>query len=145
NALDPLRVGGPAQPRRSCEDRPTMAEPSPALTYTSYLALDEVLGAQRPKTDEHDELLFIVIHQVYELWFKQLIHELAEVQRTLTAGDTDTTLHLLNRVLKILKTLVAQIDVLETMTPLQFTSFRDRLESASGFQSAQFRELEAVL
>ena len=68
-----------------------------------------------------------------------------EVQRTLEAGDTDTTLHLLNRVLKILKTLVAQIDVLETMTPLQFTSFRDRLESASGFQSAQFREVEAVL
>jgi tryptophan 2,3-dioxygenase len=63
----------------------------------------------------------------------------------LEAGDTDTTLHLLNRVLKILKTLVAQIDVLETMTPLQFTSFRDRLESASGFQSAQFREVEAVL
>jgi tryptophan 2,3-dioxygenase len=122
-----------------------------AVTYSTYLALDEVLAAQRPLSagpdgrPEHDELLFIVIHQVYELWFKQLLHELAEVQRTLEAGDTDTTLHLLNRVLKILKTLVAQIDVLETMTPLQFTSFRDRLESASGFQSAQFREVEAVL
>ncbi len=122
-----------------------------AVTYTSYLALDEVLAAQRPRSvgpdgrPEHDELLFIVIHQVYELWFKQLLHELAEVQRTLEAADTDRTLHLLNRVLKILKTLVAQIDVLETMTPLQFTSFRDRLESASGFQSAQFREIEAVL
>jgi tryptophan 2,3-dioxygenase len=122
-----------------------------AVTYTSYLALDEVLGAQRPLSTapdgrpEHDELLFIVIHQVYELWFKQLLHELAEVQRTLEAADVDATLHLLNRVLKILKTLVAQIDVLETMTPLQFTSFRDRLESASGFQSAQFREIEAVL
>src|SRR4051794_41238659 len=64
-----------------------MAEPSPALTYTSYLALDEVLGAQRPKTDEHDELLFIVIHQVYELWFKQLIHELVHLQRRLEAGE----------------------------------------------------------
>jgi len=122
-----------------------------AVTYSTYLALDEVLAAQHPLSvgpdgrPEHDELLFIVIHQVYELWFKQLLHELAEVQRTLEAGDTDTTLHLLNRVLKILKTLVAQIDVLETMTPLQFTSFRDRLESASGFQSAQFREVEAVL
>jgi len=122
-----------------------------AVTYTSYLALDEVLAAQRPLSvgpdgrPEHDELLFIVIHQVYELWFKQLLHELAEIQRTLEAADTDRTLHLLNRVLKILKTLVAQIDVLETMTPLQFTSFRDRLESASGFQSAQFREIEAVL
>jgi tryptophan 2,3-dioxygenase len=122
-----------------------------AVTYTSYLALDEVLAAQRPLSiapdgrPEHDELLFIVIHQVYELWFKQLLHELAEVQRTLEAADVDATLHLLNRVLKILKTLVSQIDVLETMTPLQFTSFRDRLESASGFQSAQFREVEAVL
>ena len=122
-----------------------------AVTYASYLGLDQLLSAQKPLSTaddgrpEHDELLFIVIHQVYELWFKQLIHELTEVQRTLEAGDTDTTLHLLNRVLKILKTLVAQIDVLETMTPLQFTSFRDRLESASGFQSAQFRELEAVL
>jgi tryptophan 2,3-dioxygenase len=86
-----------------------------------------------------------VIHQVYELWFKQLLHELAEIQRTMEAANVDATLHLLNRVLKILKTLVAQIDVLETMTPLQFTPFRDRLESASGFQSAQFREIEAVL
>jgi tryptophan 2,3-dioxygenase len=122
-----------------------------AVTYTTYLAIDELLAIQRPLSvgpdgrAEHDELLFIVIHQVYELWFKQLLHELGEVQRTLEAGDTDTTLHLLNRVLKILKTLVAQIDVLETMTPLQFLSFRDRLESASGFQSAQFREVEAVL
>lgn len=122
-----------------------------AVTYASYLGLEELLAAQRPRSlgadgrPEHDELLFIVIHQVYELWFKQLLHELAEVQRTLEAGDTDTTLHLLNRVLKILKTLVAQVDVLETMTPLQFLSFRDRLESASGFQSAQFREVEAVL
>jgi tryptophan 2,3-dioxygenase len=122
-----------------------------AVTYSTYLAIDEILAAQRPLSvgpdgrPEHDELLFIVIHQVYELWFKQLLHELAEVQRTLEAGDTDTTLHLLNRILKILKTLVAQIDVLETMTPLQFLSFRDRLDSASGFQSAQFREVEAVL
>jgi tryptophan 2,3-dioxygenase len=122
-----------------------------AVTYSSYLGLEQLLSAQRPLSvgedgrPEHDELLFIVIHQVYELWFKQLLHELAEIQRTLEAGDTDRTLHLLNRVLKILKTLVAQIDVLETMTPLQFTSFRSRLESASGFQSAQFREVEAVL
>jgi tryptophan 2,3-dioxygenase len=122
-----------------------------AVTYASYLGLEQLLSAQHPRSEgadgrpEHDELLFIVIHQVYELWFKQLLHELAEVQRTLEAGDTDMTLHLLNRILKILKTLVAQIDVLETMTPLQFTSFRERLESASGFQSAQFREIEAVL
>src|SRR5207247_11183587 len=93
----------------------------------------------------HATLLSTAIHQPAELSFKQLTHELTEAQRPLEAGDTDRTLHLLNRVLKILKTLVAQIDVLETMTPLQFTSFRDRLESASGFQSAQCREPEAVL
>jgi tryptophan 2,3-dioxygenase len=118
---------------------------SPALTYGSYLALDEVLGAQRPRSDEHDEMLFIVIHQVYELWFKQLLHEARHLQRRLEAGDTPHVLHTLRRVLTILKVAVAQIDVLETMTPRQFLGFRDRLDAASGFQSAQFRELEAVL
>jgi tryptophan 2,3-dioxygenase len=118
---------------------------SPALTYSSYLALEEVLSAQRPRSSDHDEMLFIVIHQVYELWFKQLLHELAFLQQRLESGDTPHALATLRRVLTILKTVVAQIDVLETMTPRQFTSFRSRLEAASGFQSAQFRELEAVL
>jgi tryptophan 2,3-dioxygenase len=122
-----------------------VTDPSPALTYSSYLALDEVLGAQRPRSDEHDEMLFIVIHQVYELWFKQLLHEVAHLQRRLEDGDTPHALHTLRRVLTILKVAVAQIDVLETMTPRQFLGFRARLEAASGFQSAQFRELEAVL
>jgi tryptophan 2,3-dioxygenase len=121
-----------------------------AVTYASYLKVPELLALQVERsvgTDgpEHDELLFIVIHQVYELWFKQVRHELQGVQRALESGDTDTALHLLNRVLKILKTLVAQVDVLETMTPLQFLSFRDRLESASGFQSGGFRQVEALL
>jgi tryptophan 2,3-dioxygenase len=116
-----------------------------SITYSSYLALDEVLAAQRPRSEEHDELLFIVIHQVYELWFKQLLHEGAQLQRRLEDGDTPHSLHTLKRILTILKTIVAQIDVLETMTPRQFLSFRDRLEAASGFQSAQFRELEAML
>jgi tryptophan 2,3-dioxygenase len=122
-----------------------MAEQSPALTYSSYLALDEILGAQRPRSDEHDEMLFIVIHQVYELWFKQLLHELAYLQRRLEAAEGPRALAAVRRVLTILKTIVAQIDVLETMTPSQFASFRTRLDSASGFQSGQFRELEAVL
>jgi tryptophan 2,3-dioxygenase len=122
-----------------------MTDRSPALTYHAYLALDEVLGAQRPRSDEHDEMLFIVIHQVYELWFKELLHELAHLQRRLEDGDTPHALHTLRRVLTILKVAVAQIDVLETMTPRQFLGFRDRLDAASGFQSAQFRELEAVL
>jgi tryptophan 2,3-dioxygenase len=122
-----------------------MNEHHPALTYGSYLALDEVLSAQRPRSDEHDEMLFIVIHQVYELWFKQLLHEFGHLQQRLEDGDTTHVLHTLKRILTILKVVVAQIDVLETMTPRQFTSFRGRLEAASGFQSAQFRELEAVL
>ena len=116
-----------------------------ALTYARYLALDEVLGAQRPRSDEHDELLFIVIHQVYELWFKQLLHELAHLQDRLEDGDTSHSVRTLRRVLTILKVVVTQIDVLETMSPRQFLGFRGRLDSASGFQSAQFRQLEVVL
>ncbi|WIY06807.1 tryptophan 2,3-dioxygenase family protein [Amycolatopsis mongoliensis] len=116
-----------------------------ALSYTSYLALDEVLEAQRPRSDEHDELLFIVIHQVYELWFKQILHEAEFLQRNLEKGNTAHSIRILRRILTILKVAVAQIDVLETMTPSQFTSFRTRLDASSGFQSAQFRELEAVL
>jgi tryptophan 2,3-dioxygenase len=122
-----------------------MSDQPAALTYSSYLSLDEVLGAQRPRTAEHDELLFIVINQVDELWFKQLLHEGAHLQRRLEDGDTTHALHTVKRMLTILKTVVAQIDVLETMTPRQFLSFRDRLEAASDFQSAQFRELEALL
>jgi tryptophan 2,3-dioxygenase len=121
------------------------ADPTPSTDYTSYLHLDEILGAQQRRSTEHDEMLFIVVHQVYELWFKQLLHELAFLQERLEAGDTAHALSTARRVLTILKTAVAQVDVLETMTPRQFTSFRDRLDTASGFQSAQFRELEAVL
>jgi tryptophan 2,3-dioxygenase len=117
----------------------------PSLTYSSYLGLEELLAAQRPRSTEHDELLFIVIHQVYELWFKQMLHEGAHLQRRLEDGDTPGGLHTLKRILTILKTIVAQIDVLETMTPREFLSFRDRLAAASGFQSAQFREIEALM
>jgi tryptophan 2,3-dioxygenase len=116
-----------------------------SLNYTSYLALEEILGAQRPRSDEHDEILFIVVHQVYELWFKQLIHELGYLQKTLEQGTDARALATFKRILTILKLVVAQLDVIETMTPVQFLAFRDRLEAASGFQSGQFRELEAVL
>lgn len=117
------------------------------LTYTSYLKLDELLSLQQPRSSgpEHDEMLFIVVHQVYELWFKQVLHELKRLRATLTAGDSAASLAALKRVLTILKTLVAQVDVLETMTPMSFNSFRARLEAASGFQSHQFRELEFLL
>jgi tryptophan 2,3-dioxygenase len=121
-----------------------------ALTYGSYLRLDELLALQTPRSGEgdaaeHDELLFIVIHQVYELWFKQLLHELEYAALRLREGDTPHVSHTLRRVLTILKTVVSQIDVLETMTPLEFSSFRGHLEAASGFQSAQFREIEFLL
>ena len=116
-----------------------------SLTYTSYLALEEILGAQRPNSEEHDEILFIVVHQVYELWFKQLIHELGYLQRMLEAGNDARAFATFKRVLTILKLVVAQLDVIETMTPVQFLTFRERLESSSGFQSGQFRELEAIL
>ncbi|MEO8247324.1 MAG: tryptophan 2,3-dioxygenase family protein [Chloroflexota bacterium] len=122
-----------------------MTDTHPALTYSSYLALDDVLGAQRPRSDEHDEILFIVIHQVYELWFKELLHEAGYLQARLEAGETAQVLRTLRRMLTILKVVVSQIDVLETMAPHHFTSFRTRLDASSGFQSAQFRELEAVL
>jgi tryptophan 2,3-dioxygenase len=115
------------------------------LTYAGYLRLDQVLSAQQPRSSEHDEMLFIVIHQVYELWFKQLLHELARLQQFLQSGDTTHSMRTLRRVLAILKIVVAQLDVLETMTPTQFRKFRDALGTSSGFESTQFRELEAVL
>ena len=115
------------------------------LTYRSYLKLDGLLAQQQPLSAEHDEMLFIIIHQVYELWFKQLLHELRAVQAALEAGDSSRALAVLKRVLTILKTLVAQVDVIETMTPLSFNAFRARLDASSGFQSAQFRELEFLL
>lgn len=119
----------------------------PALTYSKYLHIDELLGLQQPLSDgpEHDEMLFIVIHQTYELWFKELIHEFKAAQRELTEGRTHPALAILARIRTILKICVAQIDILETMTPLQFNSFRARLGESSGFQSAQFREVEALL
>jgi tryptophan 2,3-dioxygenase len=118
-----------------------------AVTYGSYLAIDELLSLQRPRSEgpEHDEMLFIVIHQVYELWFKEILHELDQVMRWLDADEAHRAQHTLKRILTILKVLVAQLDILETMTPLEFQSFRARLEAASGFQSDQFRQLEFLL
>jgi tryptophan 2,3-dioxygenase len=124
---------------------PTTDPTRKALTYASYLELDELFELQRPRTDEQDEMLFIIIHQVYELWFKQVLHELGHLQRALERGDLARSLADFKRILTILKTLVAQVDVLETMSPVSFLTFRNRLDSASGFQSAQFRELEFLL
>ena len=117
------------------------------LTYTDYLRVDDLLELQEPRSnpEEQDELLFIIIHQTYELWFRQLRHELSFLIGRLNQDDPARAYHTLKRVLKILKTLVSQVDILETMTPLEFDSFRSRLESASGFQSYQFRVVEFML
>ena len=126
------------------------------LTYGSYLRVPELLAQQVPEVEPpaHDELLFIIVHQSYELWFKQLLHELTAVRDAMLAGsgqaaardaeDRPTWLarHLLHRVHVIERLLVSQIDVLETMTPQDFLEFRAALAPASGFQSVQFRELE---
>ena len=119
--------------------------PADDLTYGTYLRLDELLSSQSPLTESHDELLFVIIHQVYELWFKQILHEAARLQARLEAGDGAAALATAQRIAKILKTVVGQLDILETMTPRQFASFRPELGSSSGFQSTQFRYLEAVL
>jgi tryptophan 2,3-dioxygenase len=118
---------------------------NPAITYGSYLKIDELLSMQQPRSPEHDEILFIVIHQVYELWFKELLHEFDHVMRLLEDDEPHRAQHTLKRILTILKVMVAQLDILETMTPLEFLSFRQRLDAASGFQSDQFRQIEFVL
>ncbi|MEY4400933.1 MAG: hypothetical protein RL072_798 [Actinomycetota bacterium] len=135
---------------RHSEQHPQLAEVTNsqrATTYSNYLRVPELLSLQTPRDSgpEHDEMLFIVIHQTYELWFKTLLHEFARAGERLQAGASHDALATLGRIRTILKTLVSQVDILETMTPLQFGTFRDRLDAASGFQSAQFRELEIVL
>ncbi len=97
------------------------------LTYGRYLKVEELLQLQQPLSEgpEHDEMLFIIIHQVYELWFKQILHELEKLKSSFQEGEWGKALHTLKRIRSILKVLVSQVDVLETMTPLEFLSFRE--------------------
>src|SRR6218665_180049 len=126
--------------------------------YGEYLQLDKIIEAQYPesfkegKIPAHDEMLFIIIHQAYELWFKQVLFEVQSVIDIMNkprvddnAGEMQTVVHRMQRVVTILKVLVQQIDILETMTPMDFLDFRDMLRPASGFQSWQFKILEAKL
>ena len=125
------------------------------MDYASYLRLDRLLSAQEPESVKagrpaHDEMLFIVIHQAYELWFKQILHELERVAaifggRIVDDGELGQAVHASERVVRILQLVVSQIDVLETMTPMDFLEFRDLLVPASGFQSEQFRLIETRL
>jgi tryptophan 2,3-dioxygenase len=116
------------------------------LTYGGYLAVPELLDLQRLRSDPpvHDELLFITVHQAYELWFKQLIFELESIRDRLIDGDGERARHYLRRVHAIERVLIEHIEVLETMTPQDFLEFRSLLSPASGFQSAQFREVEFI-
>ena len=114
------------------------------LSYGSYLKIDELLRLQRPLSDppHHDEMLFITIHQVYELWFKQLLHELDAVSRAMDRDDLLRITKHFRRIHTIQRLLEEQVDILETMAPQEFNRFRDNLNPASGFQSVQFREME---
>ncbi len=124
----------------------SFGEQGAKLTYGGYLHLDELLSAQHLESEPpaHDELLFITIHQVYELWFQQLLHEVESARNAMTDGRLWWAKHLLHRVHVIERVLIDQIDVLETMTPQDFLTFRQLLSPASGFQSVQYRELEFI-
>lgn len=114
------------------------------LTYNRYLCVEELLQLQQLQSDppHHDETLFIIIHQAYELWFKQILHELESAIPAMAAGKILSAHRRLDRIVKIMQLLVKQIHILETMAPADFLQFRDRLNPASGFQSIQFREVE---
>jgi tryptophan 2,3-dioxygenase len=118
-----------------------------ALTYGRYLQVEELLSLQKPASDkpEHDEMLFIIIHQAYELWFKEVLHEIDHLTDFMFAGESKKIPHTIKRIRTIFKVLVQQTDILKTMTPVEFLSFRNTLQTASGFQSSQFRELEFAL
>src|SRR5258708_5847345 len=125
------------------------------LYYGDYLQVDQLLSLQVPESAKHgapvhDEMLFIIVHQAYELWFKQVLHEVDRIERDFSTNPVDDEgmsriVHSLARIHEILKLLVAQLDVLETMTPADFLDFRDYLFPASGFQSLQFRLIETRL
>lgn len=117
------------------------------LTYSTYLHLDRLLELQQPRSQppEHDEMLFIIVHQVYELWFKLQLHELEKIRDDFRQNHLYGAIATFKRARTIMKVMVEQIDILETLTPMSFNSFRDRLETASGLQSAQFREFEFIL
>jgi len=147
-----LLCGGDVPRRLFIMDCARRGSPDPAacimdLTYSSYLKLPELLELQEPRSHpaEHDELLFIVVHQAYELWFKLLLHEFEKIKQDFTANHLYGAIATFKRVRTIMKVMVEQVDILETLTPMSFNSFRDRLETASGFQSVQFREVEFVL
>jgi tryptophan 2,3-dioxygenase len=115
---------------------------SQSVTYGGYLRLEELLACQQPQTAEHDELLFVILHQTMELWMKQIIHELGAAQSEVRAGNLAPSYKHLARVSRIQAVMTQTWDILATMTPADYNSFRALLGTSSGFQSAQFRALE---
>lgn len=122
-----------------------MTPPGGRVTYASYLGLDRLLSAQAPASDHHDELLFIIIHQTKELWLKEIIHEVRLAKRLIRAGEVEPAYKALARVSRIQSIMTQSWDVLATMTPADYLSFRGGLGTSSGFQSWQFRTLEYLL
>src|SRR5215475_3637979 len=118
---------------------------SETVTYGSYLRLKELLSAQQPQTEQHDELLFVILHQTMELWMKQAIHEIAAAQREIRAGNLVPAYKHLARVSRIQAVMTQAWDILATMTPADYLNFRALLGTSSGFQSYQFRALEFQL
>src|SRR4051812_27737678 len=116
----------------------------PDLDYKSYLKIDELLKLQQPLADpaSHDETLFIIVHQVFELWFKLVLHEIDKIFEMLDNDDVIESERLIRRLTSIIRLFIPKLSVLETMMPSDFIQFRDRLRPASGFQSVQFREIE---
>jgi tryptophan 2,3-dioxygenase len=124
---------------------PSVPSGTPGTDYTTYLRIDDLLDLQHPLSEgAHDEMLFIVIHQVYELWFKLILHELDRACEELLAGRPQGAVPPLVRATRVDELLVAQLRVLETMSPDGFIAFRDPLKPASGLQSAQFRAIEVL-
>ena len=126
-------------------DYQEFVKPDPqSMTYGKYLKVHELLALQQELSSpkEHDETLFIIIHQVYELWFKQILHELDNMEAMLAADKLMGMIRSLQRIAAIQRVLIQQIEILETMTPNEFNRFRSNLNPASGFQSYQFRVLE---
>jgi len=115
------------------------------LNYGSYLHLDELLGAQRPLSDHHDEMLFIIVHHTTELWIKLVIHEVRSAMALIAADDLAPALKRLARVKHVQRQMTDQWSVLATLTPTEYSQFRNRLGKSSGFQSAQYRTLEFLL
>ena len=147
-------LDGEGEPRVSPPGRTPEREPGPpgqrspragGTDYATYLLIDDLLNLQRPLTpDAHDELLFIIVHQSYELWFKLILHELTRARDELLAGRPQAAVPRLSRTVAIERLLLEHLDVLETMGPEGFLEFRDPLEPASGFQSVQFRRIEWI-